>query len=94
MLKKGSLNLSIQAIVIIVLAMTILGLGLGFVRGQFQQITSAANAPYGLSQRNLTNAAGGMRPRHGVKRIVSEPKFDEPGVGADSVRFNCDIRKP
>jgi|SRR3989338_576290 len=36
--KKGSLELSIQAIVIIVLAMTLLGLGLLFVRSQFQQI--------------------------------------------------------
>lgn len=39
-MKKGSLELSINAIVIIVLAMTILGLGLGFVRSQFKQIGS------------------------------------------------------
>jgi hypothetical protein len=38
-MKKGSLNLSIQAIVIVVLGMTLLGLGLGFVRTQFQQIS-------------------------------------------------------
>ncbi|MBU1200971.1 MAG: hypothetical protein KJ583_01500 [Nanoarchaeota archaeon] len=31
--KKGSLNLSIEAIVILVMAMAILGLGLGFIRG-------------------------------------------------------------
>jgi hypothetical protein len=37
-MKKGSLNLSIQAIVIVVLGMTLLGLGLGFVRGQFEKI--------------------------------------------------------
>ncbi len=37
-MKKGSLNLSIQAIVIVVLAMTLLGLGLGFLRSQFSQI--------------------------------------------------------
>ncbi len=30
--KKGSLNLSIQAIVILVMAMAVLGLGLGFIR--------------------------------------------------------------
>ena len=40
--KKGSLNLSIQAIVIIVLAMTLLGLGLGFVRNQFKIIGETA----------------------------------------------------
>lgn len=38
MLKKGSLQLSINAIVIIVLAMTLLGLGLGFIRNQFESI--------------------------------------------------------
>ena len=37
--KKGSLNLSINAIVIIVLAMTMLGLGLGFVRNMFKDIS-------------------------------------------------------
>ena len=38
--KRASLEISIQAIVIIVLAMTILGLGLGFVRGMFKNISS------------------------------------------------------
>src|SRR3990167_2593604 len=36
--KKGSLEISIQAIVIVVLAMTLLGLGLGFVKGMFKNI--------------------------------------------------------
>ena len=38
--KRGSLEISIQAIVIVVLAMTLLGLGLGFIRGMFKNITS------------------------------------------------------
>ena len=38
--KKASLEISIQAIVIVVLAMTILGLGLGFVRNMFKNISS------------------------------------------------------
>ncbi len=37
--KKASLEMSIQAIVIVVLAMTLLGLGLGFIRGMFKGIT-------------------------------------------------------
>ncbi|MBS3127550.1 hypothetical protein J4410_00200 [Candidatus Woesearchaeota archaeon] len=36
--KKAALELSINAIVIIVLAMTLLGLGLGFIRNQFSEI--------------------------------------------------------
>ena len=39
--KKASLEISIQAIVIVVLAMTLLGLGLGFVRNLFKNIGSA-----------------------------------------------------
>lgn len=36
--KKASLEISIQAIVIVVLAMTLLGLGLGFIKGMFGRI--------------------------------------------------------
>jgi hypothetical protein len=41
--KKGSLEISIQAIVIVVLAMTLLGLGLGFIRGMFKNISGTAD---------------------------------------------------
>lgn len=37
--KKASLEISIQAIVIVVLAMTLLGLGLGFIRGMFKNLS-------------------------------------------------------
>ncbi len=37
--KRGALELSINAIVIVILAMTLLGLGLGFVRNMFRDIT-------------------------------------------------------
>src|SRR3989338_3255334 len=36
--KRASLENSIQAIVIVILAMTLLGLGLGFIRGMFKDI--------------------------------------------------------
>jgi len=42
--KKGSLNLSIEAIVIVVIAFVVLGLGLGFVRSQIGQIQSTSTA--------------------------------------------------
>jgi len=41
--KKGSLNLSINAVVIIVLAMTLLGLLLGFIKGQVAGIDETAS---------------------------------------------------
>ena len=40
--KRGSLELSIQAIVIVVIAFVVLGLGLGFVRTQFKDISSTS----------------------------------------------------
>jgi len=59
-MKKGSLNLSIQAIVILVMAMAILGLGLGFIRtligqGQDQFTTAIDNA-------QLENPASAAQP--------------------------------
>jgi hypothetical protein len=40
--KRASLEISIQAIVIVVLAMTILGLGLAFVKGRFGDFEAGA----------------------------------------------------
>ena len=42
--KKGSLNLSVEAIVVVVIAFVVLGLGLGFVKGQFEQIGDTSSA--------------------------------------------------
>jgi len=42
--KRGGLDLSIQTIVIVVLAMTLLGLGLGFIRNQFKIITETSGS--------------------------------------------------
>lgn len=41
--KRASLELSIQAIVIVVIAFVVLGLGLGFVRGQFQTMEETSS---------------------------------------------------
>ena len=41
--KKAALELSINAIVIVILAMTLLGLGLGFVRNMFTDITDTTS---------------------------------------------------
>lgn len=42
MKRKGALSLSIEAIVIVVIAFVILGLGLAFVRGSFKDITETS----------------------------------------------------
>jgi len=58
--KKSSLEISIQAIVIVVLAMTLLGLGLGFIKGMFKNITDVSTATFDQIkdqlQRDLVNS--------------------------------------
>ncbi len=51
--KKSALNLSINAIVILILAITMLGLGLTFMRGLFSQATSKVEAA--VSTQELAN---------------------------------------
>lgn len=57
--KRASLEISIQAIVIVVLAMTLLGLGLGFIKGMFGNIQSVTTATFDKIadqlQRDLVN---------------------------------------
>lgn len=42
MRKKGSLNLSIETIVVVVIAFTVLGLGLGFVKGMIGDVSGTS----------------------------------------------------
>tara|TARA_Y100000310_G_scaffold338331_1_gene427666 strand:+ start:539 stop:1153 length:615 start_codon:yes stop_codon:yes gene_type:complete len=53
MAKKASLNLSMNAIVVLILAITMLGLGLTFMRGLFQQATERVTEA--VSSQELTN---------------------------------------
>ena len=58
--KKASLELSIRAIVIVVLAMTLLGLGLAFIKGMFGDITKISDITFDKIsdqlQRDLINS--------------------------------------
>ena len=72
--KKASLEISIQAIVIVVLAMTLLGLGLGFIRGMFKNITSTTqDVTEQVRQRVLDDLISGDKK-------VSFPKTE---IGVD-----------
>src|SRR3989344_3329798 len=51
--KKADLSLSINAIVVLILAITMLGLGLTFMRGLFKQATEKVEAA--VSAQELTN---------------------------------------
>jgi len=45
--KKGSLELSVNAIVILILAITMLGLGLGFMKGMFGKVSAKVDTAIG-----------------------------------------------
>ena len=61
--KKGSLELSIQAIIIIVIAFVVLGLGLGFVRTQFKSITeTSSSVQEQVRQQVLEDLRTGNKP--------------------------------
>jgi hypothetical protein len=51
--KKAGLELSINAIVIVILAMTLLGLGLGFINGMFGNITSLTDSKFSQIAEDL-----------------------------------------
>ena len=53
--KRASLEISIQAIVIVILAMTLLGLGLAFIRGMFGDITKTTSTVSEQIRQQITN---------------------------------------
>jgi len=55
MYKKGDLSLSINAIVILILAITMLGLGLAFMRGTFGKVTAQFGEVSGEVQKDMIN---------------------------------------
>lgn len=62
--KKGALELSINAIVIVILAMTLLGLGLGFVRKMFTDIGDTTSQVQGQMKEQILDDL-----RRGDKRL-------------------------
>ncbi len=75
--KKASLEISIQAIVIVVLAMTLLGLGLGFIRGMFKNISGTTEAvTEQVKQRVLDDLISGDKK---VSFPKSEVTIDKGG---------------
>ena len=84
--KKASLEISIQAIVIVVLAMTLLGLGLGFIRKQFSGLSSISEeVQEQVKQKVLDDLISGDKK-------VSFPRTDITIDKGDSVVLTVGIR--
>ena len=84
--RKASLEISIQAIVIIVLAMTLLGLGLGFIRGLFKNISSTTeDVTEQVRQRVLDDLITGDKK-------ISFPKTEVTVNRGDSTLLTVGVR--
>jgi len=58
--KNGSLELSVNAIVVLILAITMLGLGLGFMKGMFGKVSQ--NVDTAIGQNQLANPPSASNP--------------------------------
>jgi len=86
--KKGSLELSIQAIVIVVIAFVVLGLGLGFVRNQFANFGGIADQVQEQIKQQITDdlARGDKKLSFPVSEITLNKKQSEvTGLGVKNV---------
>ena len=73
--KKASLNLSINAIVVLILAITMLGLGLGFIRSMFKGATSKLAGA--IESTSLKNPADSNTPLTIDRQISIKANTDE-----------------
>jgi hypothetical protein len=69
--KKGDLSLSINAIVILILAITVMGLGLTFIRGLFKGATEKLGSA--LQATELQNPPSSEKPITIDQRISASP---------------------
>ena len=60
-MKKASLNLSVNAIVVLILAITMLGLGLGFMKNTFGGVTEQFEQVSGDLERQLIQELESLR---------------------------------
>jgi len=68
MMKKGGMELSINAIVILIIAMVVLGIGILFIRGMFAKAQTTTFKA--LSAQDTTNPASADRPLVTDKEIT------------------------
>ena len=71
--KKGDLSLSINAIVVLILAITMLGLGLAFLRGTFKKTTEQFSEVSGTVKEQLIDE---IKSKNEKLFIRGEPEID------------------
>lgn len=71
MRKKGGMELSINAIVILIIAMVVLGIGILFIRGMFAKASTTTFKA--LSSQDTTNPASADRPLVADREVMVSP---------------------
>jgi hypothetical protein len=97
--RKGSLNLSIQAIVIVVIAFVVLGLGLGFVRNQFGSMEeTSSSVQEQIKQQIMDDLRTGNKKLSFPAQTVTLEKGDAKDIaigikntGNSDLNFNIEI---
>lgn len=100
--KKGGLQISINAIVILILAITVLGIGLGFIRGMFSQTIGQLGEVSKDIERDMINTIRDSDERlvlreedieikkSGEKKIYFGIRNEKDSADYFEIEFMCD----
>jgi hypothetical protein len=83
--KKGAMELSINTIIIIVIGITLLTLGLVFVKGVFEKITEISDDTFGTAKTEISKM-------HGESRFTVPPviKVKQGGITTEKIYVGND----
>lgn len=96
--KRASLNLSIEAIVVVVIAFTVLGLGLGFVKNQFKSFSDTSTQVSSQIKDQILESMRSSGKKLSVDREVIMERGDTKAVnigvvntGISTLKFGINI---
>ena len=91
--KKASLNLSIEAIVVVVIAFTVLGLGLGFVKNQFKSFSDTSTQVSSQIKDTILENMRSSGKKLSVDREVILERGDSKGINIGVVNTDTNTAK-
>ncbi len=91
--KKASLNLSIEAIVVVVIAFTVLGLGLGFVKNQFKSFSDTSTQVSSQIKDQILESMRSSGKKLSVDREVIMERGDSKAVNIGVVNTGTTTSK-
>lgn len=99
--KKGSLNISVEAIIILIFAITMLGLGLGFIKGMFAKVSTqleqqVANEPEPVAPTGampITLSRESVITNRGEQQVLKVGVYNSAGttISEGAPFISCDF---